>query len=220
MIHSSLQRFGLAVAVFGLMALSAEQAHATSVSGATLTSAGSFYPGDPYTLGFEFTVNHAITVTDLGVYNNNPTAGLAAPSQVGIWTLAGTLLASTTVPAGTGGTLVNGFRYSSIAPLALTTGVHYIVGAYLKDTATSFNTSQNGSGFYDPAINGILDRFSATSSFSAPLTTDGFAGGAWLGGNFLFTGAASVPEPSTIVSLAIAGLMGVGVTVRRRKATA
>jgi Domain of unknown function (DUF4082) len=182
----------------------------------TLTSPGETYSGDPFTLGFEFTVSQSVSVTALGVYDADIVHGLANPAQVGIWDVNGNLLASTTVPAGTGGTLIDNFLYSSIAPLSLTAGVDYVVGAHVNDTATSFNTDQGGAGSYNSVVTGIQDRFSENGSLTFPDLTDGHPGGAWLGGNFLI-GTNSVPEPSSIVMATIAFLAGLGYTLRRSR---
>ncbi len=57
-----------------------------------------------------------IWVTQLGVFDANGD-GLANSHAVGIWTANGTLLASTTIPAGTAAPLVDGYRYMPIAPV-------------------------------------------------------------------------------------------------------
>jgi hypothetical protein len=196
----------------------AGRVNANPMPAATLTSPGETFSGSLYTLGFEFSVNQSLSVTALGVYDDGQD-GLANSAQVGIWDISGNLLASVTVPSGTAGTLVGDFRYADISPLTLSPGQDYVVGAYINDTATSFNTLQGGSGFYDPAVNGIEDRFSNFNSmFSFPDSTNDHPGGAWLGGNFLF--ASPVPEPSSVTLLALGGFGMLGYFWRRRQAVA
>jgi hypothetical protein len=168
-------------------------------------------------LGFEFTVNSVLSVTHLGVYDHDAD-GLLARAEVGIWDSLGTLLASVFVPSGTSGLLVGTFRYEEISPLELTPGNTYIVGSYIDDLASSFNTGQGGSGFYDSAINPIQDRFSNFNSmFSFPDSSNFHPAGAWTGGNFLYEGRA-VPEPASLASAISALVIGfAGCLVRRRR---
>jgi hypothetical protein len=180
----------------------------------TLTSPGQLYPGTQYTLGFEFSVVASETITALGVYDDGQD-GISNAASVGLWDTSGNLLRSATVPAGTVAPLVGDFRYATITPFTAIAGVDYIVGSHLAiDDASSFNTDQGGSGFYDANVIGIEDRYSDfNNAFSFPDITNGFPGGAWLGGNFLFTPA--VPEPSSLALIA-AGLFGLGWVRRKR----
>jgi hypothetical protein len=180
-----------------------------------LTAPGIEYGSGLYTLGFEFTVDTAMSVNALGVYDSQQN-GLATAANVAIWlNSGGAPLASTVVPNGTGGTLDGLFRYSSIAPLVLTPGVHYVVGAFLNDDlATSFNADQGGTATVDPHVTVVMDRFSPfDSAFGFPTASNFFPGGAWLGANFQAT---PVPEPATLTMIGM-GLAGLAAR-RRRKA--
>lgn len=100
-----------------------------------------------YTCGFSFAPTEDIQVTDLGQWDD-ASDGLGADAPVGLWTGAGVLLASTTVPAGTAGTLVGQYRYVSIAPVLLQAGQQYVIAsAYTAGLAPLADVS----GF-DPAI--------------------------------------------------------------------
>ena len=60
------------------------------------------------TLGWAFSLSSSVLVTDLGIFDGpRSTAGdgLADSHLISIWTSGGTLVTSTTVPAGTSGTL-------------------------------------------------------------------------------------------------------------------
>ena len=174
----------------------------------TLTSPGIEYSGSEYTLGFEFSVAEDTTIVALGAYDSGQD-GLNGTAEVGLWDTSGNLLASATVPTGTAGTLVNDFRFASIAPYALTAGVQYIIGAFEPDDlASSLNTGQGGSGFVDPNVTIYQDQYSNfNSAFSFPDTSDFNPGGAWLGANFIT--ASAVPETSTWAMLAL-GFAGLG----------
>jgi hypothetical protein len=202
-----------AVAAAAAFTLAATVANATPA--VTLTSPGLYYNGAPYTLGFSFTVASAQTITALGIFDDNGD-GLNGAANVGLWDSSGNLLASAVVPAGTAGALDGLFRYASISPFGLTPGATYYVGGYEPDdNASSLNTFQGGSGFYNPAVTVIEDQYSDFDyAFSFPDTSEGAAGGAWLGANFEL-GSAAVPEPAPWAVM----LLGVGVVggvLRRR----
>jgi hypothetical protein len=74
-----------------------------------------FNNGFGYSLGYTFSTTDQLTVTQLGFFNPR---GLANSHEVGIFTVGGTLLASTTVPAGSLTTVTDPlFSYVPIAPL-------------------------------------------------------------------------------------------------------
>src|SRR5438477_11911895 len=83
----------------------------------SVSSNSSIILGDNTTLGYAFTVSSSISVTSLGLFDfqNN---GLASHA-VTIWTSTGTQLLQITIPAGTGATLTEGFRYVSTVPFLL-----------------------------------------------------------------------------------------------------
>ena len=93
----------------------------------------------PVTVGTRFTVEEEIFVTGLGVWED--AAGLADAHPVGLWTDAGALLTSATVPAGDAGTLVNGFRFERVMPVALSAGETYRIGALYPGAADAFVSS-------------------------------------------------------------------------------
>jgi hypothetical protein len=74
-------------------------------------------------------------VTNLGLFDSDNN-GLTASHAVTIWTSTGTQLVQATIPAGTGATLINGFRYVSIAPLLLAAG-DYTIGGYYPFSPTA-----------------------------------------------------------------------------------
>jgi hypothetical protein len=193
-----------ALSVFGLVSGVASAAPAVN-----LTTPGLTYSSDLYTLGFEFSVASPESISALGVYDDGGGA-LPTDAMVGLWDTSGDLLTSVTVPA-SGGSVVGDFRYAGIPAYALTAGTDYIVGAYLGSTgvATSLNTGQGGTGSYNPLVTVIQDQFSSfNSAFSFPGSTDGNAGGAWLGANFNI--GTAVPELSTWAMMAF-GFAGVGI---------
>lgn len=170
-----------------------------------LATFGTFFENRLYTDGFEFTVKVPFTVTALGIFDKGAD-GLGGPAQVGIWDASQNLLTSVTVPTGTGGTLDNYFRFASITPYLLTPGTVYIIGAYQgSDDATSI-FAQGGTGTVDPNVTIIEDRYRSSSSLVFPDTSDGYAGGAWLGANFQGTAATPVPAALPLFATGLGGL--------------
>jgi hypothetical protein len=123
---------------------------ASGVPAVTIVPTQYFANIESTNVGWEFTVNSAVTVSGLGYYDYTADSGLAgltaccgtAPQttgglteshQVGIYNSSGVLLVSATVPAGTAGILVNDFRYTGITPVVLAPGSYTI-------TATQENT--------------------------------------------------------------------------------
>jgi len=188
----------------------------------TFTSATTSAIGSNYNLGWEFTVGATdIVVSSLGYFDSTG-AGLATSHQIALWSTGGTQLATATVNAGNGNTLVSGFRYSNIANLTLTHGVSYVIGAttgtidqvafsnFVGLTAASGITvvqnmqddgSHAGLSFNNQSIQPSIPLFAGPNFQFAP------AGG----------GGGGVPEPGSIALLAASGFSGMGVALRSRR---
>jgi len=80
--------------------------------------------------GWELTVSSAVTVTGLGVFDDETSAGLAEEHPIAIWEGPQKMLTTATLPAGRVAPLINGFRYVPIGALTLTPGHNYTIGAY------------------------------------------------------------------------------------------
>ncbi|MCK5379776.1 MAG: DUF4082 domain-containing protein [Acidobacteria bacterium] len=78
-------------------------------------------------IGWRFTVNASLEISDLGVWNADQTGGIESTHQVGIWDGSQTLVASVTVD-GTG-TVVGDWIYAAITPVTLMPGQTYTIGA-------------------------------------------------------------------------------------------
>jgi hypothetical protein len=177
----------------------------------TLTQPGDEISGATLTLGFAFSVDRTRTVTALGAFDDLGD-GFLFDVPVGIWDADGDLLASTVIAKGSGGELDGSFRFNSIAPLTLTAGAHYVVGAfYAGDFASSLDTGFGGAGVIAPHVHIDGDRFAGSGVFAFPDETSGTPG-AWLGGNFRLADGA--PEPASW-ALMIAGFAMAGACLRR-----
>lgn len=195
----------------GLMALApciaAAQTNALSFTSGT----GSFGLTNNQTVGWQFNVTSGITVNGLSWYDAGGD-GLGQSYQVGIWSSDGSLLASTTVPSGSAGTLDGGFRTVTIADLFLGAGNGYIVGGLnsaQSSDALLFNVSGlatvSGIEFVDATFSDFDLGFVRPTQFSAAST--GFFGPS-------FT-VATVPEPASAMLLGIGFVAIVGLKRRR-----
>ena len=190
-----------------------------AVPAVTVTPPDLFGPrtGNDVTIGWEFSTNSAITVTSLGFFDDLQD-GLLQSHEVGIFS-AGTLLASAIIPAGTGATLINQFRWVAIAPLGLSAGQTFRIGAYLPSLPLSTPRDSfmfDPTGFASaPEINFVGRRF-LFGGFGDPNAGTSQPGA--FGPNFDFVAAATgVPEINGHLGnpLAIA-LLWLGIMASRR----
>lgn len=179
--------------------IAATQQFAPAQTPALSFTGGSFLGANAGTYGWAFTLSNTITVTDLGYFDFGGN-GLNQSHDVGIWTSSGTLLVSATVPSGTAGTLIDGFRYTLITPTILPPG-DYVIGGFesgssgdpIVVTATTITTA-SGITYNGSAISGA-------TSFSFP--SEPGQGNSYFGPNFEFN---NVPEPTTVALLVLGGL--------------
>jgi VPDSG-CTERM motif len=145
-------------------------------------------------------------VTQLGLWDQN-NDGLNTSHDVNIWTSTGMLLATTTIPSGTGATLTNGFRYVSIPSVLLPAGSYTIGGFYSTNSdlaAIQVSTITTASGV---TYNGSR----SAGGFVFPTGDPAGRPNSYFGPNFQF----SVPDTGTTCSLL--GLSLMGLAFLRRK---
>ena len=182
----------------------------TSVTGGILATSGI---DELY--GWIFTAKAPISVTSLGVFDNG-SDGLSISHDVGIFNdTTQTVLESTTVPAGTGGTLIDGFRYESVSPFSLTQGDSYVIAMTMPQANEDFQTIQAPSETTASQISYVNSAFGNGSTLAFPSGRGEFAPGLF-GPNFTFVSAAVVtPEPSSMVLLGT-GVLSMAGFARRR----
>ena len=159
-------------------------------------------------IGWSFTANSNLTVTDLGYFDFGGD-GLGEAHQVGIWDTGGLLLGSATVQSGD--PLVGGFRYASTSGISLLAGQRYVVAGFQSDEADPFvvDGAALGGVASNPAITFGETRVSFVPIFSQPIPGSGGVNSAAVGPNLKFTETTTsvpVPEPGTaLFGLALAG---------------
>ena len=168
-------------------------------------------------IGWAFTVNSPLSVTSLGVFDSGQD-GLTNAYQVGIFSnVGGTLLAATTVLAGTADPLTNQFRYANLTtPLGLRPGQAYVIG--MLDLAHSTDDQvENATGFFtDPNVNYVEPRALQNNAFRDPTVVQGALSPGLFGPNF--QSVLALPEPGGAVLLL--GLAGAIFLSRKRKVPA
>lgn len=172
--------------------------------------------GGGCTLGYSFNLTADVTIDGLGVYDHL-SDGLNNVHEVGLWTSAGALLASTSVgPTATGGDLsASGdgtFRYSDIAALTLGAGA-YVVGA-LFETGDTDHVVFGAQGIFsnDAAASYGDLAWVNSGTLTMPTNTAG-SDDRYFGAGVRI--ASSVPEPA---GFALLGLGLVGLALRRKQA--
>lgn len=174
---------------------------------------GDAAPDGANTYGWQFSLDNPKNVTHLGFYDSLDD-GLSDSHHVGIFSnIDTTLLFSVTVPAATGATLDNGFRYIELAISQSLAAGSYTIGAYsaansadlILASATGFNPSSQIN-----YITGVISTTpSLTLSFPSFAPNSDFQPG-FFGPNFKFEPAETIPTPDTLI-LIFSGLGFIGI---------
>jgi PEP-CTERM motif len=165
--------------------------------------------------GWVFTANAPITVTALGVFESG--TGLGVSHDVGIFNQSSeALLGSVVVPAGSGGTLIDGYDFASVSPFSLAQGATYVIVMTMPSGNTDDQRILATSETTASEITYDNSAFDDASALAFPAGVGEFAPGIF-GPDFTFTDAsvAITPEPSSIALLGT-GLLTVASLVRRR----
>lgn len=211
-------RSALRVAAFavGALCVAATSARATTIVFNNAVQAGT---QSGYVLGMDFTVNSAVTVTELGAFDDNGDGFGGDSIQVGIFDLeTGLLVGPSATFTGSDGNLVGGSRFKAVAPFVLDPGMYSIVAAGFTSTSKSGNTGVNPDGvtsFND--LGGSLTllskggRWATGTTFSLPTAN---SGGYNQPDPVFQAGTFGVPDGGTTALLLGIGMVGLGL-VRR-----
>jgi hypothetical protein len=211
-----LRKIGFAVALVASLASGhaiADTIALTDFSGGFLTTSG----GDQL-YGWFFDLSAPIDITALGVGDSGG-AALAVSHDVGIFAVSDqTLLLSATVPAGSGATLLDGFRYVSATPAILPAG-DYVIVMTMPDDNADLQSVGNASETTSAPVTYVDSAFDSGSSLAFPTEPGLFAIGLF-GPNFTYTTTAAIPETSTwaMMLLGFGGLSFAGYWSTRRPA--
>jgi hypothetical protein len=187
-----------------LLVFAAVTQHVAQAGAVTSTPALSFTGGallGPMagTYGWTFTVSTPVVVDNLGYFDFGGN-GLSVAHDVGIWDSSGTLLDSATVPAGTAGSLQDGFRYTAAPALLLPIGI-YTIGGFDPESADAITLGAIITTA--PGITYGASRSIGGASLTFPTGDVHANGNSYFGPNFTFV---AVPEPATSALLLLGGM--------------
>jgi hypothetical protein len=194
-----------------LMASSPLQTRADTIALSFTPSGQTFFGGaGSDNVGWGFSLSGSALVTQLGFWDENGD-GLGQSHVVTIYNSSGTVLLQATIPMGTSGTLINGFRYVSVPSLTLTAGTYTIAGvlsAFGSDVASvsSAAISTAPGVTYAGSRATVGNGFPSTDAFNLP--------NSYFGPNFQFT-TPGVPDSGSTVSLLGFGLLGLAALRRK-----
>jgi hypothetical protein len=154
------------------------------------------------TVGWQFQATGPnLTVDALGFFDSGGN-GLGNSHQVGLWDNNGNLLAQTTIPAGTTASLVGSYRYESIAPITLTAGSAYVMGALMPPNDADSLIALSSQTYSDVTfLQSRQTILSSTASFAFPNVNAGVSDGVF-GPNLLFNVPDAQPTGTSAVQTA------------------
>ena len=158
------------IAFYAALSISAQAVPVLSFTGGTVGTSGA---GPDFNAGWEFSTSVESQLQSLGFFDFGGN-GLTRSYEVGLWTVAGTLVASTTVS--TTDALVGQFRYHSVTPVTLAAG-NYIVGA-LVSTQLPDELLFNATVTTTPGVTFVNARNGTGPTLAVPtVVRPGFNGG-------------------------------------------
>ena len=209
----NLKSFATAVAIAACASFGALAAHAGTPALSYSANTGDSLGNPPFTLGWAFSVNSAVKVDSLGFFDDS-LDGLADSHQIGLWDSAGDLLASATVDAGTTDTLIDNFRYVSIAPVGLATGDYFIGALVLDGSDPVVFPGDGGVTTTDAAVTYEGATFAGGGTLADPTIVIPMNQPGYFGPNF--TLISTVPEPASWAVM-LGGFGAIGASMRRRR---
>lgn len=163
------------------------------------------------TNGYEFVVGQqSLILSQLGFFDLSGD-GLLNTHDVGIWTTAGSLIATATIPSGVTASLNGQWRMVDVAPVVLAANTTYTIGAQVFGDSYTWGLSTPGS--LDAGIASLTGGSLIRNGLGLNFPDQGNDSNRFNANAFL----TAVPEPSSLLMVVIAGV-GL-VVVRRQKRT-
>lgn len=120
--------------------------------------------------GWEFTLSETVTVTHLGLWDQN-NDGFAERHPIGLFRLSdGALLATGTMSQGSSDPLDDGFRYIEVTPVTLDPNVNYVV-SYHSSQSVDFVVTNGLGEVFAPEVNWVQGRWEFAGSLGIPANT-------------------------------------------------
>lgn len=169
-----------------------------------------------FTLGWRFVTADFTTVHALGIWDEGGD-GLDQSHEVGLWSIDGTLLASTTVTPSSASSVASAsglgaWVFEPIPTLVLAAGTHAVGALYLSEDDPWRSEVDVGDLQVAPHLLTTDFTFFAIGDLLTFPDRDSLAEGGYFGPNLLIT-----PEPSTSLLMGL-GLLGITLAGRRPRA--
>lgn len=165
--------------------VSSQQPAITSRTGFSTSSGG-------YFLGWRFTVDEEVRVTDLGIFDANQDGVLSNPSTTaaGLYNYnSRQLLASVNIPSGAAAE--DGFIYQALdQPITLSPGINYVVAAGVQSGGEPY--SHRGSASFADPVNYVGQAYKVGAALGFPSSSSPGAEPSWIGATFRLEAAQSV----------------------------
>ena len=166
-------------------------------------------------IGFAFTVNERIVLSQLGWFDDGP-VGLTKNHDVAVFDESGSVRVQATVPSGTAASLTDGFRWVPIPDTTLLPGQTYVIAGTDPVGGGDQYRFQASSVTYDPRIDFVQSRWISGSTLTLPVNNNPSFDDAYFGPNFQLMPVQIPATPEWMLVVAAAVLMAFGLAQIRR----